>query len=260
VKHTWAPDMFVARLRGTKWFKTNSSSVRNAIMQRTSDPATWKANVAQMKATVQDQWGSLFGKAPVDDKQLERWATTAQTMGWSQAQLVDHMSRGLNYQKLLRSKSLGGTAAETEAQLDQMISQYGVDLGNRWKAAQVKNVVIGNGTVGGIQDQVREMAKQQYKAFASQLDAGQTMSQIADPYVQKMSSLLELDPNQVGVKDNLIQKALTATDKHGNPAAMDMSDFANMVRQDRRWQYTDNAKQQVADVTSQLLQSFGLQA
>lgn len=260
VKKTWDANMFVARLRATKWFKHHSAAARNAIMQRTSDPATWQANVDKMQSTVRDEWGKLFGEGTIDDKQLARWAKTAQTLGWSEGELIDHMSKGLNYQKLLQNKNLGGTAAETEAQLDQLISEYGVDLGNKWKAGQVRDIIDGGGTIGGIQDQVREMAKQQYAAFADQLDAGKTMSEIADPYVQKMSDLLELDPNAVGVKNDIIQKALTQRTKDGKPAAMNMSDFANMVRQDHRWQYTDNAKTQVANVTSNLLRSFGLMA
>lgn len=260
VKHTWATDEFVARLRGTNWFKHHSASVRNAILQRTSDPATWKANLEQMRSTVRDQWGTLFGTQPLSNKQLDQWANMAQTMGWSQAQLVDHIASSVNYSKLLNSQRLGGTAAETEQQLDQLVNDYGVDLGHRWKANQVKQIVEGNGSITGIQNQVRELAKKQYSAFSADLDAGKTMTDIADPYVQKMSELLEVNPNSVGLKNRLIQKALTAKTKDGAPAAMSLTDFGDLVRKDPRWAQTDNAKQQVADVTSQLLQSFGLMA
>lgn len=260
VKHTWTSDEFVARLRGTKWFKHHSAAVRNAIMQRTSDPATWKANLEQMRSTVADEWGKLFGSQHLSNKQLNHWANLAQTMGWSEAQLVDHIAASVNYSKLLNSQHLGGTAAETEGQLDQLIADYGVDLGHRWKAKQVKNVIEGDGTITGIQDQVRELAKRQYAAFSADLDGGKTMAEIADPYVQKMSDLLEINPNSVGLKNHLLQKALTAKTKEGAPAAMSLTDFADMVRKDPRWARTDNAKQQVADVTSQLLQSFGLTA
>lgn len=260
VKQTWTSDQFVAHLRNTKWFKHHSAAVRNAIMQKTADPATWKSNVAQMKSTVQDEWGKLFGDAPVSHKQMNKWANLAQMMGWSEAQLVDHISSSVNYSKMLTRSALGGTAAETEAQLDGLIQNFGVDLGDKWKATQVKNVIQGDGTVSGIQNQVREMAKRQYGAFTQQLDAGQTMSEIADPYVQRMADLLEMNPQNIGVKNHLVQRALTARTKDGAPAAMNLHDFSDMVRQDKRWQYTDNAKQSVYDTTSSLLRSFGLMA
>ena len=260
VAHTWTADEFVARLRGTKWFKTHAANVRNAIMQQTSDPATWQANMDKMRSTVRDEWGKLFGGQTLSNHELNHWSNLALTMGWSEGQVIDHIANSVNYRRMLQSQHLGGTAAETEAQLDQLIQDYGVDFGNRWKAAQVKNIVEGNGTINGIQNQVREQAQRQYRAFADQIAGGQTVAQIADPYVQKMASLLEMDPNSVSVNNHLIQKALTATTKDGKPAAMSMSDFGDLVRKDPRWQYTDNAKQQVADVTGQLLNGFGLMA
>ena len=258
VKHSWLAAEFIARLRGTKWFKHHSAAVRNAIMQKTSDPATWQANLDKMRSTISDEWGKLYGDVHLSNQQLNHWANLAQTMGWSESQVVDHISNSVNYQKLLRSKALGGTAAESEAQLDQLIQDYGVDLGGKWKAAQVRNIIEGNGTVAGIQNQVRELAKRQYAAFADQIDGGKTVAEIADPYVQKMADLLEVNPNSIDLKGNLVQKALTSRNQDGHPVPMSLTSFADLVRKDPRWQYTDNARQQMSDVTTQLLQSFGL--
>jgi len=212
VKHTWDTSMFIAKLRNTKWFKTHSATVRNAIMQETSDPATYKANVDQMFSTVKDTWGRMFGTANMDPKTLRTWAETAHRMGWSEAQLVDHMTAGINYQKLLKVAGLGGTAAETEGQLDNLLGNYGLDVGGHWKATQLEKIIEGNDTIGGVQDRVREMAMREYKAFAPQIAAGQTVREIADPYVQKMSSLLETAPGQIGLNDRTIQSALKRTD------------------------------------------------
>lgn len=260
VKKSWDTNMFIARLRNTKWFKHHSADVRNAIMQKTSDPATYKANLAKMQANVRDAWGKTYGAGTMNPKQIRRWAETGFRMGWSEAELVDHMSKGINYQKMLTSGHLGGTAAETEGQLEQLVANYGVPLGKVWKAAKTKDIIEGGSTIGGVQDQVREIAKQQYAAFADQFDAGKTTAEIADPYVQKLSELLETNPNAVGLKEKLVQKALTMKDQHGKPAAMNLNDFANTVRGDSRWQYTRNAKEHVADVTGNLLTSFGLLA
>jgi hypothetical protein len=258
VKSTWDTSMFIAKLRNTKWFKHHSATVRNAIMQETSDPATYKANVDQMAATVQDAWGKMFGTTNMDPKTLRTWAETAHRMGWSEAQLIDHMTQGVNYQKLLKDQTLGGTAAETEGQIDNLLGNYGLDLGGTWKAAQLEKIIEGSDTIGGVQDRVREMAMREYKAFADRIAAGETVREIADPYVQKMSSLLEVAPGQIGLNDRTIQSALKRRDDKGKPAALDLAAFADQVRQDKRWQYTDNAKQEVGNVTTTLLRSFGL--
>lgn len=258
VKNTWAPEKFIAQLRDTKWFKANSANVRNAILQETGDPATYQANVAQMAATVKQTWTKLFGTADMDDSQLNAWAETAHRMGWSEAQLVAQMTKGLDYQKLLVKKDLGGTAAEAAQQIDQLISSYGIDLGSQWKAAQIEKIVEGNDTLGGVQNRLRDLAKQEYGAFSAQIDAGQTIAEIADPYRQKMADLLELNPNDVTLKDSMIQKALKQRAQDGRPAALTLTDFADEVRKDQRWQYTDNAREQVSNLTQSLLSSFGL--
>ena len=260
VKNTWDSSMFIAKLRATKWFQHHSASVRNSIMQETSDPATYKANVDQMFSTVSDTWGKMFGTANMDPKVLRTWAETAHRMGWSEAQLVDHMTKGINYQKLLKDQSLGGTAAETSGQIDNLLGNYGLDLGGTWKSAQLEKIIEGNDTIGGVQGRVREMAMREYKAFADRIQAGESVREIADPYVQKMASLLERSSGEIGVNDRMIQSALKRTDAKGRPAALDLAAFADEVRKDKRWQYTDNAKQEVGNVTATLLRNFGLLA
>lgn len=261
VKHTWTPDMFTARLRNTKWFKTHSAPVRNAIMQKAADPKTYRENVNKMYSQVKDAWGKAYGAGGISDGQLLKMAETAFTFGWSEEQLLDRMGASVNFQQLLSSQNLGGTAAETKMQMDELAAQFGVDPGGNWRAQNLKRVMLGDDTVSGIQERIKDMAKAQYAAVADQIDAGRTVMEIADPYVQKMADLLELNPTDVGLKDSSIQRALTqARDKDGNPMLQNINDFANDVRKDTRWQYTANAKQSVANTTSQLLRSFGLMA
>jgi hypothetical protein len=256
VKQTWTADRFVAKMRGTKWFQHHSANVRNAILQQTSDPETYNAAVDQMYSTVRDAWGSMFGNTG-NDKQMRQWAETAHRMGWSQAQLMDRMTKGVDYQKMLKNKNLGGTAAETDAQLDQLSAAYGLNVGKGWKANQVKKLVSGDDTIQGVQNRLRELAMREYAAFADDISGGSTVADIADPYIQRMADLLEVSPESIQVKDKMIQKALRQKAPDGKPAAASLSEFEDMVRQDHRWQYTENAREQMAGVTAQIAQAFG---
>lgn len=259
-RHTWTSAMFVAKLRDTKWFKKHSASVRNAIMQETADPATYKANIAQMTSTVKDAWGRMFGGANFNAKQMRAWAETAHRMGWSEAQLVDQLTKGVDFQKLLTNKRLGGTAAETKGQIDQLVSAYGLTFGDRWKGTQLEKIMQGDDTVAGVKDRLRALAMQEYGAFADRIQGGESVQEIADPYVQQMADLLEINPYDLTLKDKTIQNALKQRTPDGKAAAMDLHTFADVVRKDNRWQYTDNAKKQVSTVASSLFKSFGLQA
>ena len=260
VAETWAPDKFVAQLRNTKWFKNNSAAVRNAVLQETSDPATFQASLNQMASTVRDTYGSMFGDDAMNENQVNRWAKMAVRMGWSQAELVDKISSSVNYQKMLKKDALGGTAAETKAQLDAMAQNYGVKLGDQWKARQLASIMSGDDTVSGVQAKVQEMAMREYKAFADRIAAGETVTEIADPYVSRMTELLEMNPSAVGVDNELIQRALKQTGPDGKAASMDLYTFEKEVRKDTRWQYTKNARQEVSNVTADLLKQFGVLA
>lgn len=258
VRETWVPDKFIAHLRNTKWFKSNSASVRNAILQQKADPATYKATVDQMLATVQDTWGQLFGELDVDEKTMRTWASTAVRMGWSQAQLMDNLTKGIEYRKLLTDKALGGTAAEMRGQIDTMLANYGIKMTDKWKASQLQRLVEGGDTAEGLQQRIKTQAMQEYKAFADRIQAGETVADIADPYIAKMADMLELNPNEVSLNDGLVQQALKQTTQDGKPAAMDLYSFEKKLRGDRRWQYTRNAHEEVSNLTSGLLKSFGL--
>lgn len=257
VAQTWTPDKFVAQLRNTKWFKTKSASVRNAILQETSDPATFQASLDQMGSTVRDTYGAMFGAAGMNEKQMDKWARLAVRMGWSQAELVDRITSTVDYEKLLKKNSLGGTAAETKTQLDSLASNYGVKLGEQWKARQLARVMSGDDTIAGVQTKVQEMAMREYKAFADRIAAGETVTEIADPYISRYAELLEQNPSAVGIDDGLIQRALKQTGPDGKPAAMDLFTFEKELRKDSRWQYTKNAREEVSNVTANLLRQFG---
>lgn len=258
VRGSWDTNRFIAKLRNTDWFQTNSASVRNAILQQTADPKTYQASVNQMYSTVRDTYGSMFGTSLMSNKQMRAWAETAHRMGWSEAQLNDRITGSLNFRKLMRKRDLGGQAAQMEQQIQQLETAYGVKLGNQWRARQLERVMKGDDTIDGVASRLREISMREYQAWSSQLASGQTIQDIAEPYIQRMADLLELNPADVTLFDNKIQNALKQTSKDGKPAAMDLNSFADEVRKDRRWQYTDNAREQMSAIVADLGRSFGM--
>lgn len=259
VRNTWTPERFTAELRDSKWFKKNAVSVRNALVQKTADPGTYKSRITQLVSTIRDTWGSTFGSLPPEGE-VRRWAETAYVMGWSEAQVMDHMTKGMNFQKALKSKRLGGTAAETKTQLESLGRAYGLNLGNQYIANQVQKIVRGDDTLEGVATRIKDWAKREYSAFAAEIDGGATIQDIATPYINTMADLLELNPETLHPRMNMIQRALKTTDQDGRPRAMSLSEFEQELRRDHRWQYTNNAREQAMGVTQNLLKSFGLVA
>lgn len=85
------------------------------------------------------------------------------------------------------------------------------------------------------------------------LDEGLDLSNIYAPYRNRMAALLELTPDAISLDDPLLRSAY-AGDKE-----MSLYDFQRAIRKDSRWQYTDNAREEVSNVALNVLRDFGFQ-
>ena len=256
VAGSWSTARFVAELRDTRWFQQNSATARQFSVNRLTDPASWQADLDRTQAHIRNTWGSLMG-VPLSQHLAHKWAFRAMRLGWTDEQINDHLVSSMNFRKLLHNDSMGGTAAQTANQMRAMAADYGIDAGNHWYARQMEAVLKGNDTMDGVQNQLKERAKNKYEAFADQLDAGKTMREIADPYVQSMSQLLEMNPGQIQLKNRLINQALTRR-VDGKTQPLSLGDFEDVVRKDPRWMHTQQAKDQFAQTAYGLLSNWGL--
>lgn len=87
----------------------------------------------------------------------------------------------------------------------------------------------------------------------SLLDEGLDLANIYAPYRNTMAALLELSPDSIGLDDPILRMA------YGQDKEMSLYDFKRAVRNDPRWQYTDNAREETSNVALQVLRDFGFQ-
>jgi len=83
------------------------------------------------------------------------------------------------------------------------------------------------------------------------LDQGLDLDAVYAPYRNTMASLLEVNPDSISLSDPLLRSAIQG-DKE-----MPIYDFQRQVRKDNRWQYTNNARGEAADVAKTVLRDFG---
>ena len=62
-----------------------------------------------------------------------------------------------------------------------------------------------------------------------------------------MASVLEINPETITVGDSVLRSAI------GPDKEMSLFDFQKMLRKDDRWQYTNQAKQEVSDIGLKVL-------
>lgn len=87
----------------------------------------------------------------------------------------------------------------------------------------------------------------------SLLDSGTDLNTIYSPYKTTMAAVLELSPESISLDDSVLRKAI------GPNGEMPIYEFERALRQDGRWQYTNNAKKEVSDAALRVLRDFGFQ-
>ncbi len=85
------------------------------------------------------------------------------------------------------------------------------------------------------------------------LDEGLDLANIYAPYRNTMAALLEVTPDSINLDDPILRSA------YGTDKEMSIFDFKRAVRNDPRWQYTDNAREEVSSAALDVLRDFGFQ-
>lgn len=170
---------------------------------------------------------------------------------------------GATVRSLLRGKIvlgedgvLGGRAGKNLADLVKTAKANGLDL-NKAFGSQVQNWIqsIEQGeSVDTFKQIIRSVAKLGLPdKVGGLLDQGVDLETIYSPYRRQMASLLELDEDAISLDDALLRSAI------GPDKEQTLYDYKKMIRKDPRWQYTDNAREEVSTTALGILRDFGFQ-
>jgi hypothetical protein len=119
----------------------------------------------------------------------------------------------------------------------------------------IQGIISGNIDVNRVIADARKLAAQGQPEYVRDLlSQGYTLKQVFAPYRQVMANVLEIgDANQIDLNDPLLRSAIT------EKGDMNLYDFKKALRADSRWQYTEQARQDVSTAALQVLRDFGFQ-
>jgi hypothetical protein len=151
---------------------------------------------------------------------------------------------------------LGGSAGANLTALKQAAAANGFDLQevygdklNDWitRMAQGESVetfksLIRDRAAIGLPDKVANLLRQ-----------GLDLEDIYSPYRNIMASVLELEPDSIKLTDPALTNAF------GADRELPLYEFKRSLRKDARWQYTDNAREEVSTAALGILRDFGFQ-
>lgn len=253
-KGQWTTEKFQAELRDTKWFKTRSKTEREYLIKMYGDPATAKQEMAQAQLKVAQMAKQMGVTGPaLAGTNMKALAYKVVALGWTDAQVRFYLGR---YVAIGDSRT--GEAGELEDQLREYAYNMGVAPSDAQFDTWVRDAAKGVGTQQDAEDAIRKLAKSHYSAFAKQIDSGQSVADIASPYMQSMAQLLELPQGSVNLFDPTIKKALQYKDAQGTTAIKPLWQFENELRNDERWKKTTNAQNSLMQVAHQVLADFGV--
>ena len=260
-KQGWTSDRFAAAVRSSKWYKTNSESLRNLLVLQQTDPESYKqkvaAQVSQLKAQAVEM-GSL-----ITDEQANALAFRMMSEGWSDSD--PRVASALaGYVNTTGQQNLIGAIGDTETQLRAWANDNGIRMNPSWFADAAKNIVAGTQPMNYYTDQITESAKSAFPGMAKLLTpqdgkgGGTSLRAAAGAYIGSMAQNLEMDESQISFDDPTLRSALTARNPETGQAAIpSLYDFEKQVRKDPRWRTTLNATNTVTGVLSTIGSMFG---
>jgi hypothetical protein len=261
-------DQFTNELENTDWFKTNASSVRQrGFYKRQFDDLVKKGgNLEDLYKTTEYGRGLKFTQQVIADEIKKVGATLT-------PEEIDLISRdiydlGYENQKAIVSQRIrakiaykpggivGGEAGENLADLRKTAKANGLDLEKNFGSSiqgWLQNLAQGE-SVETFKQIIRSTAKLGLpEKAAALLDQGVDLDTIYSPYKRLMASVLEINPETISLDDQVLRSAI------GPDKEMSLYDYQKMLRKDNRWQFTNQAKEEVSDTALRVLRDFGFQ-
>jgi len=106
--------------------------------------------------------------------------------------------------------------------------------------------------VNAIKNTIRETAALGLPDQVKKLTAsGVDLATVYSPYKSILAQTLEINPNSITLDDPTLRMAI------GPDKEMSLYEYQRALRKDNRWQYTDQARGEAADVAKTVLKDFG---
>jgi hypothetical protein len=269
-KFLYTEGEIVDMITSSDWYLNNGPTVAANIAGKFKYGEKWyNQNVSQYKITISGI-ASALGldlKDPTIAEYLSGLAETSFINGWDN----DYIENQIVGNKDIFSKAGDGAYVATIQDITSYANLMGVPISQQ-TATDYQRRLIGEVTTDGLRvkatpDQIKkEIADKQallYPMFADDFAAGRTLWDVTSLHRKKWADLLEVDEDTLDWSDPLWKdgKIFTMADeKTGKIVMRPAWDAEKLIKQDDRWQYTENATRTYEGYGITLLNKFGLAA
>lgn len=249
----WTPDKFQAEVKNSNWWKKNSDTARQAQVLQKTDPATYKASMEAARVAAKQM--AVKSGAILSDKNVEKLAKNMVWYGWQDAEVGNFLGQ---YIKFGADHTLGGTAGQAAKAIKDEAYKNGVAVTEQSVLNNAQYLVRGLTSMEKIQGSLREQSAGLYPAFAEQIKAGASIQDLAQPYIQVVAQELGQPETDISVFSPKVKQALNRANAKGQPEAMNLDDFTQLVRNDPAWRKTSAVADKTMNIGRQVLTQMGL--
>jgi hypothetical protein len=283
VNEGWDDDKFLSQAKLTTWWQQNSAPIRTRIIARAkfnelqaggqdASKTEYAMDTATIKRSVQArarQLGSNLDEnainqivARIYDGFLENDTVAIDSFIAPYIGKVTSIvgtGNGIqpttySGQALQNFQALQAVARANGLGIKDILPRLSVLPGQNLDDVVLQKLATGELDINRLAQDARMIAAQGSPDYVKNLlQQGYDLEQIYAPYKNVMAQLLELNPDEIELNDNTLRSAI------GQDREMNVYDFKKALRKDSRWQYTENAREEVANSVLGVLRDFGFQ-
>lgn len=247
-----------SKIRQTHWYQTTPASAREAMMQRTNDPATF---YQQHRGKYNDllDWATQLGVwMPGEEANLlgEWMLNEGRDINDSEVQyhlrrwLMEHPDRAM----------MGGAVQAATRQAEAIARQHWFTAPDQAGLQQWGiDLALGIKDEAQIDQELATKAAILHPHLKDRITAGETMADIVNPFREIVARELELgDIDQVDMNSAQWQWLTGVPDPQAGETRMPtMQEVQTAARRDPRWWKTSGGRQAESGLARTLLQAFG---
>ena len=277
VKEDWTVAKLRKEIRDDVWYRKNSLEIKARYVQyynyqdlkasgQAQGTTDYEQKIDQLTRQLEDKARAMGSGAAADPGSLRRAAENMYitNQGIDDPMTVDFLAAAIRpVSGMIGGKitaGYSGKALQDYQTLQEIAKKNGFKVSDIVPGATTEQQILqgiatGKLDTNRIAQDARKLAAQGQPQYVRELlGQGYNLEQIYAPYRQTMAAVLEIDdPDQIDLNDQTLRSAIT------DKGDMNIYDFKRQLKADNRWQYTENARSEVSNITMKVLRDFGFQ-
>ena len=276
VAEDWTESKLRKAIRDDVWYRQNSGAIKQRYVQlfnyrdmvktgQAQGTTQYEQDIAKLERQLADKARQVGSGIASDPAALRKAAENMYitNVGIDDAMTTDFIAAAIRpIGSMIAGQPTSGYSGQAlkDYQAIQSIAQAnGFRVKDIVPGGQTEQQVLQGIATGAIdpnrlaQDARKLAAQGQPQYVRDLLGQGYNLDQVFAPYRQTMANVLEINPDEIDLNDQTLRSAIS------DKGDMNIYDFKKTLKRDNRWQYTENAKQEVSDMTLKILRDFGFQ-